>query len=42
MVGNRFGVGWTRNLGNPRACLLYAGILAALIALTVVRTVAGA
>jgi len=25
MVGNRFGIGWTPNLGNPRACLLYAG-----------------
>jgi uncharacterized membrane protein len=42
MVGNRFGVGWTPNLGNPKACLLYGGILAAIIALTVVRAVAGA
>jgi uncharacterized membrane protein len=42
MVGNRFGIGWTPNLGNPKACLLYGGILAAIIALTVVRAVAGA
>lgn len=42
MVGSRFGIGWTPNLGNPRACLLYGGILAAIIALTVVRAVAGA
>ena len=41
MVGNRFGVGWTPNLGNPKACLLYGGILAAIIALIVVRIVAG-
>jgi hypothetical protein len=39
MVGNRFG---TPNLGNPRAWLLYGGILAAIVALTVVRVVAGA
>jgi uncharacterized membrane protein len=42
MVGNRFGIGWTPNLGNPKACLLYGGILAAIIALAVVRAVAGA
>jgi len=41
MVGNRFGVGWTPNLGNLKACLLYGGILAAIIALAVVRAVAG-
>jgi uncharacterized membrane protein len=41
MVGNRFGIGWTPNLGNPRALLLYGGILAAIIALVVVRVVAG-
>jgi len=34
------GAGWTPNLGNPKACLLYGGILAAIIALTVVRAVA--
>jgi uncharacterized membrane protein len=42
MVGNRFGVGWTPNLGNPKACLLYGGILAAIVALAVVRAMAGA
>lgn len=42
MVGNRFGVGWTPNLGNPKARLLYGGILAVIIALVVVRAVAGA
>lgn len=41
MVGNRFGVGWTPNLGNPKAWLLYGGILAAIIVLVVVRAVAG-
>jgi uncharacterized membrane protein len=41
MVGNRFGIGWTPNLGNPKACLLYGGILAAIIALAVVRAVVG-
>jgi uncharacterized membrane protein len=41
MVGNRFGVGWTPNLGNPKGCLLYGGILAAIIALAVVRAVIG-
>ncbi len=41
MVGNRFGIGWTPNLGNPRAWLLYGGILAAIVALVVVRVVAG-
>jgi len=42
MVGNRFGVGWTPNLANLKACLLYGGILAVIIALVVVRAVAGA
>lgn len=42
MVGNRFGVGWTPNLGNPKARLLYGGILAAIAALAVIRAVAGA
>jgi uncharacterized membrane protein len=41
MVGNRFGVGWTPNLGNPKAWLLYGGILAVIVALAVVRVVAG-
>jgi uncharacterized membrane protein len=41
MVGNRFGIGWTPNLGNPKALLLYGGILAAIVALTIVRAVAG-
>ena len=41
MVGNRFGVGWTPNLGNPRTWLLYGGIVAAIVALVVVRAVAG-
>jgi uncharacterized membrane protein len=41
MVGNRFGVGWAPNLGNPRACLLYGGILAAIVAMFVVRAVTG-
>jgi uncharacterized membrane protein len=41
MVGSRFGVGWTPNLGNPKGCLLYGGILAAIIALVVVRAVFG-
>jgi uncharacterized membrane protein len=41
MVGSRFGVGWTPNLGNPKACLLYGGILAAIVALALVRAVAG-
>jgi uncharacterized membrane protein len=41
MVGNRFGVGWTPNLGNPRAWLLYGGILAVIVVLVVVRVVAG-
>ena len=41
MVGNRFGVGWTPNLGNPRAWLLYGGIGAVIVALVVVRAVAG-
>jgi uncharacterized membrane protein len=41
MVGNRFGIGWTPNLGNPKACLLYGGILAAIIALAVIRAAVG-
>jgi uncharacterized membrane protein len=41
MVGNRFGVGWTPNLGNTRACLLYGGVIAVIVALVVVRAVAG-
>jgi uncharacterized membrane protein len=41
MVGNRFGVGWTPNLGNPKAWLLYGGILAVIVALAVARVVAG-
>jgi uncharacterized membrane protein len=41
MVGNRFGVGWTPNLGNPKALLLYGGILAAIVTLVVVRAVVG-
>jgi len=41
MVGNRFGIGWTPNLGNLRGCLLYGGILAAIVALVVIRAVAG-
>ena len=41
MGGNRFGVGWTPNLGNLRALLLYGGILAVIVALIVVRAVAG-
>jgi uncharacterized membrane protein len=42
MVGTRFGLGWTPNLGNLRACLLYGGIVAAVVALIAVRAVAGA
>jgi uncharacterized membrane protein len=41
VVGNRFGIGWTPNLGNPRACLLYGGIVAIVIALIVIRAAAG-
>ena len=41
MVGNRFGIGWTPNLGNPKARLLYGAILTAIVALIVVRAVAG-
>lgn len=41
VVGNRFGIGWTPNLGNPKACLLYGGIVVAVIALAVVRITAG-
>ncbi|HXL87916.1 MAG TPA: DUF5808 domain-containing protein [Streptosporangiaceae bacterium] len=41
MVGSRFGIGWTPNLGNLRGCLLYGGILAAIVALVVIRAVAG-
>jgi uncharacterized membrane protein len=41
MVGTRFGVGWTPNLGNPRGGLLYGGIIAVVLALIVVRVVAG-
>jgi hypothetical protein len=35
------GIGWTPNLGNSKACLLYGGILAAIITLAVVRAVVG-
>jgi uncharacterized membrane protein len=41
MVGNRFGIGWTPNLGNPKARLLYGAILTVIVALIVVRAVAG-
>jgi uncharacterized membrane protein len=42
MVGTRFGVGWTPNLGNPKAGLLYGGVVVAAVTLAVVRAVAGA
>jgi uncharacterized membrane protein len=41
MVGNRFGVGWTPNLGNPKGRLLYGGIVAAFVGLIVIRALAG-
>jgi uncharacterized membrane protein len=41
MVGNRFGVGWTFNLGNPIAWLVIAGILAAPAGLAAITVVAG-
>jgi hypothetical protein len=41
MVGNRFGVGWTPNLGNPKARLNYGGIPAIIAVLVVVRVAAG-
>ncbi|MDH6137639.1 putative membrane protein [Kitasatospora sp. MAA4] len=34
-VGKRFGVGWTVNLGNPRALLLVAGLVAGTLAIDV-------
>jgi uncharacterized membrane protein len=42
MVASRFGLGWTPNLGNLRACLLYGAIAAAVVALIIIRVVAGA
>jgi uncharacterized membrane protein len=40
MVGNRFGVGWTPNLGNPKGCLLYGAIMAAIVVFIVLRILA--
>jgi uncharacterized membrane protein len=41
MVGARFGVGWTFNVGNPMARLVIAGIVAAPIGLTAIIIAAG-
>jgi uncharacterized membrane protein len=41
MVGSRFGFGWTFNFGNPRARLLYGAIIAAIVALALIRLLAG-
>jgi uncharacterized membrane protein len=41
MVGNRFGVGWTFNLGNLTAWLVIAGIVIAPAGLAVIRAAAG-
>ena len=41
MVGSRFGVGWTFNLGNPVAWLIIAGIVAALAGMAAIGAAAG-
>jgi uncharacterized membrane protein len=41
MVGNRFGVGWTFNFGNPTAWLVITEILAAVAGLAAIRAAAG-
>lgn len=41
MVGNRFGVGWTFNLGNPAAWLIVAGLAAAPAGLAAIGAAAG-
>ena len=41
MVGSRFGIGWTFNLGNPVAWLIIAGIVAAPAGLAAIGVAAG-
>ena len=41
MVGARFGVGWTFNLGNPMARVIIAGIVAAPAGLVLIWVAAG-
>ncbi|MDQ6740473.1 MAG: DUF5808 domain-containing protein [Actinomycetota bacterium] len=40
MVPRRFGLGWTLNLGNPKAAMLLAGVVA-LIALVITLRLGG-
>ena len=41
MVGARFGVGWTFNLGNPMARVIIAGMVAAPAGLVLIWVAAG-
>ncbi len=41
VVGARFGVGWTLNLGNAAAWLIIAGIVATPAGLAVIEAAAG-
>jgi uncharacterized membrane protein len=41
MVGARFGVGWTFNVGNPMAWLIIAGIVAVPVGLAAISVAAG-
>jgi uncharacterized membrane protein len=41
LVGARFGIGWTPNLGNPMAWLLIAGFIAIPAGLVILQVVAG-
>jgi uncharacterized membrane protein len=37
LVPRRFGIGWTLNLGNPRAAMLVAALFAMIFLVTTVR-----